>query len=101
MCWIYLSKMDLETLALVDDGYNHFRGHCFKGPGVADGRRRDVVETVGVETSWRPFGVNRFVLRRLDVVDAIRRKTRVEAGAEAKWEAVREEIQAACSGAGV
>jgi exoribonuclease-2 len=84
------SETDLETLAELIVGDASSRA-CYAARAVL---------TVGVE-SWcfkEGRSDNMFVPRPPDIVEALRRKARAEAEVEAKWEAIRERIQAACSG---
>jgi exoribonuclease-2 len=84
------SETDLETLAELIIGDASSRA-CYAAR---------VVLMAGVE-SWcfkEARGENMFEPRSPDVVEALRSKARAEAEVEAKWEAIRERIQAACSG---
>jgi exoribonuclease-2 len=84
------SETDLETLAELIVGDASSRA-CYAARAVL---------TVGVESCCfkEGRGDNMYVPRPPDIVEALRSKARAEAEVEAKWEAIRERIQTACSG---
>jgi exoribonuclease-2 len=83
-------ETDLETLAELIVGDASSRA-CYAVRAVL---------TLGVESGCfkeARSGQNMFEPRSLDVVEALRSKVRAEAAVEAKYDAIRERIQAACT----